>query len=199
MTTYITFVLDETGSMVSVKNETITGFNDYIKTMRKELDGEDIKFSLMKFNSIRKDFLFLDVGLFDVPELSNINYIPSSFTPLYDAFGYALQQMETKDLSPDDKVIITVLTDGEENSSRDFTAEQVKSMIGDHPDWQISFLGADIDAWATGSTLGLTRGQTYSYDNTDTIGTYTIMSDAHIQYAKGNTQNISLQSEDGEK
>lgn len=185
MSVYISFVLDETGSMVSCKQDTITGFNEYIKDLRGEFDGEDIKFSLMKFNSNKKNWLFLDAGLSDIPELTNVNYLPSDWTPLWDAFGLALENMATKELNEDDIVLIVVLTDGHENASMTYDAEKVKSMIDEHPNWKVVCLGADIDAWGVGMQIGISQGDTYTYDKTMTGGTFRGMSNATIAYVHG--------------
>ena len=195
MTTYITFVLDETSSMDYRKEETIAGFNEYVKTLSKELAGEDVKFSMMKFNSTKKDWLCLDIGLRDVVLLSNDNFRPYMYTPLIDAFGMALKHMETKDLTDEDKVIITVMTDGEENASTEYTIDQIKSMIKENPDWQIVFLGAEIDAWDIGRDFGLQRRQTYSFTDSDALDTYGTVALASANYSKGSSVSINIAEE----
>jgi hypothetical protein len=163
MTVFITFVLDETGSMQSVKEETINGFNQYLLDLNKDLT--DVVFSLLKFDSQEMNWVHKGVPISEVNELTAETYVPRSATPLWDAFGLAITEMEEVARREDDKVIISVLTDGFENASKKFTVEQVKGLVEKHPDWAINFLGADMDAWGdVGKNISMTRGQTFSYD-----------------------------------
>ena len=186
MTTYITFVLDETGSMSCCKEETIAGFNSYIKELRDEL--KDTKFSFMKFNSKEMNWVYKDVDLTFVKKLSDKNYKPKTMTPLWDAFGLAVQNMEEKDIKEKDKVIITVLTDGFENFSKEFTADSVAKMISEHKDWAINFLGADMDAWEdVGRGLGMSKRSTYTFNSADIEETLGFAGTSTVAYAKGET------------
>jgi len=186
MTTYITFVLDETGSMSSCKEETIAGFNSYIKELKSEL--KDVKFSFVKFDSEEINWVYRDVDLLFVKKLSDKNYSPRSMTPLWDAFGLAVKDMEKKNLKKDDKIIITVLTDGLENASTEFTANSIAKMILEHKDWAINFLGANMDAWGdVGRTLGMSKRSTYTFDQSDMSGTFNAVGVSTVAYAKGET------------
>ena len=186
MATYITFVLDETGSMSSIKEETIAGFNSYVKELRKELD--DVRFSFMKFDSEEMNWVYRDVDLLFVKKLSDKNYKPRAMTPLWDAFGLAIKDMEKKKVKKDDKVIISVLTDGHENDSKEFTAKEVAKMVKEHKDWAINFLGADMDAWGdVGRGLGMAKGSTFTFSGSDIEGTLGVAASASVSYARGET------------
>ena len=186
MTTYITFVLDETGSMWGVRDDTIGGFNTYITDLRNNL--KHVRFSLLKFNSNKKEWIHDKIGLSKVALLSEKTYIPTDGTPLWDAFGAAITRMETIELEPDDKVIISVLTDGMENSSVEFDASTIKALIEKHPDWAINFLGANMDAWDdVGRGLGMSRGATLTFSKDAISETYCSMSNATINFAEGKT------------
>lgn len=186
MTVYITFVLDETGSMSGVRKDTIGGFNTYLQDLNKDLT--DVKFSLLKFNSQHKTWRHKDVKLTSVKKLSEETYVPAGMTPLWDAFGLAITRMESVANKPDDKVIISVLTDGFENASNEFSAENVKSLIEKHPDWAINFLGADMDAWGdVGNSLGMSMGQTFSYTGENSEEAYLASSRGTIAFASGQT------------
>jgi len=204
MTTYITFVLDETGSMSTVKQETIAGFNSYIKELKAEL--KDVKFSFMKFDSVEMNWVYRDVDLLFVKKLSDKNYSPRSMTPLWDAFGLAIKNMEERDIKKGDKVIITVLTDGHENASKEFTADNVGAMILEHKDWAINFLGANMDAWGdVGRGLGMSRQSTYTFDQSEISDTLSYVGTSTVAFAKGETtvdtfytDNSSTNKEDTE-
>jgi len=195
MTTYIMFVLDETGSMSSVKQETIAGFNSYIKELRAELD--DVKFSFMKFDSTEMNWVYRDVDLSFVKKLSDKNYSPRSMTPLWDAFGLAINEMEERDIKKKDKVIISVLTDGHENASKEFTPDDVAKMIKEHKDWAINFLGANMDAWGdVGRGLGMSLGSTLTFDQNDMSGTFSAVGVSTVAYAKGETTVDTFYTDD---
>lgn len=189
MTTYIMFVLDETGSMDSVRKDTIGSFNNYIGDLKKELDNT--VFSLLKFNSENMDWVHDGVSLNVVDEMTEEDYNPNHVTPLWDAFGVALKKMEdlTKHAGSEDKVIVSVLTDGLENASKEYTPEQVRKMVEQHDGWAITFLGANMDAWGdVGSTVGLSVGSTMTYDQGDMSGTMHAHSRSTVAFAKGQTQ-----------
>lgn len=186
MTTYIVFVLDETGSMSSVKDDTIGGFNTYIEDLEREL--KDVNFSLMKFDSTHKTWVYKGVETKYVKPLNENTYTPGAWTPLWDAFASGIHRAEEQDIKEGDKVIISVLTDGQENDSKEFTREDVKALIAKHPDWAINFLGANMDAWDdVGRGLGMSIGSTLTFDQSDMVGTFNAVSRSTVAYAKGET------------
>ena len=127
-------------------------------------------------------------------------------TPLWDAFGLAIKDMEKKKVKKDDKVIVTVMTDGYENASKEFTADNVAKMISEHKDWAINFLGADMDAWGdVGRGLGMSKRSTYTFNSADIEGTLGFAGTSTVAYARGETtvdtfyaDNSSTDKEDSE-
>lgn len=199
MTTYITFVLDETGSMQRVKQDTIGGFNSYLAKLKEEL--KDVKFSFLKFNTAKKEWVYEGVDLGYVAELNDDNYRPSNATPLWDAFALGITKTEeiADNLSEEDKVIISVLTDGLENSSVEYTQHEVKKLIEEHSDWAINFLGADMDAWNDVSkNIGISAGATLDFDSDDIVGTMSINAGSTVSFARGETTvNSFYEDKDG--
>ena len=164
MTTYITFVMDETGSMTSLRDEAITGFNKYIDDLRDNLDGR-VNFSMMKFDSTKEEWFVRKATLKQIPRLTKKNYRPGATTPLWDAVGHAIEETEKRiDRKKNPKVILTIFTDGYENASRYYTDEMVKVMIEEHDDWAINFLGANMDAWDVANSIGITVGSSINFD-----------------------------------
>lgn len=135
----IVMLLDSSGSMGVLKNETIQAFNSFIAS-QKELDGE-ATFSLYNFGSAVNSTEAIDIK--KVQDLNVFSYRPSGGTALYDAIGKAIS-VEVKSGTSG---VLAILTDGEENSSRLFKKEQIATMIKDIQDingWQVIFLGANI-------------------------------------------------------
>lgn len=163
--TEIVFVLDESGSMSPQKNDTIGGFNEFIETQRK-MPGE-AKFTLIKFNSSWSgddafQVVYDGADLADVKDLNEETYAPGGGTALLDAVGIGIDKVKarlkkTKKTDRAEKVVFVVLTDGEENSSREYTTDIIKKAVKGRQKkgWEFLFLGADMDAWDEGSKIGL--------------------------------------------
>jgi len=163
MTTYITFVMDETGSMSILEAEAISGFNKYIDDLKKNLKGRT-NFSLMLFDSSQMRWHVMDKPIKDVPHLNGDTYRPGAMTPLWDAVAEAIRWTEHKVKGKKNpKVVITILTDGYENASKKYTTKAVKEMIESHKDWAINFLGANMDAWAVAGEIGIDAGSSLNF------------------------------------
>ena len=162
----IGFLLDETGSMMSVKQQAISGFNEYIETIRAGDNADSIRFTLTKFNSEKVEVVHDGVKLQKVAELTEENYQPNHLTPLYDAIGRTIRALEKKKGNK----LIVIQTDGQENASREYDNKSIFSLIDEKKakGWTFVFLGADQDAWIAGQSLGLAAGNVMSYDSSKT-------------------------------
>lgn len=182
-TTRVNFILDETGSMRVVKNPTISGFNEYVQTLQKQT--ENVVMTLAKFNSgkgVQIEYINKPIG--DVPELTDESYIPDCTTPLYDAIGDTIRRAE-EEASEGDNVLVIIQTDGEENASKEYSLNAVKSLIKEKEGkgWTFAYLGADQNAWLTGGkVLGLSRGNTMSYRSGDTRHVFGDLAKASVSY-----------------
>jgi hypothetical protein len=158
--------MDETGSMDSLKEEAISGFNKYIDDLKKNLKGRT-NFSLMLFDSTKMRWHVIDKPIKDVAHLDETTYCPGALTPLWDAVAEAILLTEdrVKD-KKNPKVVITILTDGYENASRKYTTDVVKGMIESHKDWAINFLGANMDAWNVAGEMGIDTGSVMNFSFT---------------------------------
>jgi hypothetical protein len=135
----VVFVLDETGSMQIRKDETVKQFNKYIKKIKKHKNADDVRFSLTRFNSSKRDIFYDKVKLKNVKKLTD--YTPDFATPLYDAIGLTINSIKS------DKCIFVILTDGEENSSIEFTYDDIVKLVKDKTDdgWEFVFLATGLD------------------------------------------------------
>jgi len=147
--THIAVLLDRSGSMEAVKDETISGFNYFLKEQKAA--GDNASFTLVQFDSQSTDVVHEARPVRDVPNLNGDTYQPRGSTPLLDALGETINSTgRTLAAIPDpnrpDKVVFVVITDGEENASHKFTKSQVKEMIGHQTEkynWQFIYLGAN--------------------------------------------------------
>ena len=164
----VSFVLDETGSMQDCKDQTISGFNEYIGTLKGEKNVDNIKFTLTKFNSSRTEIVHDAIKMSEVAEISSEDYLPSSTTPLYDAIGHTVKSVEKSVSGKKRNVLIAIQTDGLENASKEYDQQGIFDLIEEKKKvgWQFAFLGADQDAYAVSAAMGIPAGATMAYAGT---------------------------------
>lgn len=158
--TEIIFILDRSGSMQSLTSDTIGGFNSFIEQQRQE-SGE-AKLTTILFDHEYK-ILYDGVNIKEVELLNNEQYFARGMTALLDAIGKAINVVgerlsQTKEEDKPGKVIFVITTDGQENSSKEFTQDQIKRMIEhqqENYNWEFLFTGANIDAVATAVHFGI--------------------------------------------
>lgn len=182
----ITFVLDRSGSMEAIKQDTIGGFNTFIENQKK-LPGE-CRLTLVQFDHI---YEFVHKGL-PIKEVPPLQFEPRGSTALLDAIGRAINETGTRlGMLPNEdrpaKVVFAILTDGEENASNEFSFRQIQDMIkhqSESYNWQFVFLGANQDAIATASKIGVKASHAMSYAATGqgTQSAYAAMDDAVQSY-----------------
>lgn len=157
----INVILDRSGSMMSIKEETISLFNSLLK------EHKEARFTLTQFDSEGIDIDYMARKGEDVEKLNGDTYQPRGTTPLYDAIGITLSRLDEwlKDKGGRKrKVIVAIITDGLENSSREYTQAQIKSMIEEREgsDWQFIYMGANQDAYEVGQGMGVNSTISYS-------------------------------------
>jgi hypothetical protein len=167
--TLVTFVLDATSSMEPIKSSTIEAFNTYLEGLRDDSQPTvPIDFTLIQFSTERFEKTHFEKPVKDVPRLSNGNYRPSGGTPLIDASVKTIRALDVVIGQKADKpkVVVCIQTDGEENSSREHTWEELRALIKERTEqgWQFNFLGAGIDAYDQGQRMGIAATATMSYD-----------------------------------
>jgi len=160
--THITVILDRTGSMESIRDDTIGGFNAFLKKQKEESGTATL--TLVQFDtqdSYEVIHRFKPIG--DIPELNRETYVPRASTPLLDALGRGINDLEKSlsEIKEEDrpaKVVFVVVTDGQENSSREFRKDQIEKMIKEKTEkgsWQFVFLSADLAAIADAKSVGI--------------------------------------------
>ena len=156
-TTFVSFLLDETGSMQSIKDDTVGGFNEYLSTLRES--GEDIVFSFVSFNSTETRRRCIAEPIASVKPLEPADYEPRHSTPLIDASVKIIKATEeaVAHRGDDPKVVVVIQTDGQENVSVEHTNADLAALIKekDAAGWKFVFLGAGLDAFAAAREAGL--------------------------------------------
>lgn len=173
--THMAIILDASGSMEGITKDTIGGFNTLIEDQKKKPGKATC--TLVQFNhevKTLRDF----VPLSEIKPLDNTTYHCTGYTALYDAVCKTIDEVGQKlaAMNENDRpglVMVVIITDGEENQSREFNLEQVKQRIKTQTDqfsWQFVFIGANIDAFSAGQQLGIKAGNTLQY-TANAVGT----------------------------
>lgn len=161
----VAFIVDKSGSMDSCRQQVISGYNEFVGDLKREKDL-DIRFSLTLFDTI-VHVMFHSHTVTDVRDMDAAAYAPDGWTALYDALGLTLSALEARlGSDKDTPVVVIVMTDGQENSSREFNRDKIKAKIEalqKRGNWTFVFMGADQDAWAAGGAIGIPRANTLSY------------------------------------
>jgi hypothetical protein len=159
--TFVSFLLDETGSMGSIREETVAGLNDYVASLR-ESDAE-ILFSLVSFNSNRTRRRYVAEPIAGVEPLRLDEYCPDAMTPLIDAAVKIIRATEEAVVArgDDPRVVIVMQTDGEENVSVEFDNRDLAALIKEKTEagWEFVFLGAGMDAFGAARRAGIEIAQ----------------------------------------
>lgn len=169
--THITVILDRTGSMESIRDDTIGGFNSFLDEQKQA--GGKATLTLVQFDTQDPyEVVHRFAPLAEVPGLTRETYVPRAATPLLDALGRGINDLEQSlaaiaEEERPGKVVFAIVTDGKENSSSEFSREQVNKMITarkEMPGWQFVFLSADLEAIEEAQSLGVSADATLAFE-----------------------------------
>lgn len=168
MDSHITFVLDSSGSMAKIRDDTVGGFNSFLEDQRTEEGSASV--SLYEFNT-NVETIYEGRRLTDAEELDEENYIPGGRTALYDAIVTAIDgtnsYLASLDEGEPDSVVVVVLTDGKENAS-ETSQESVQGIVEywrEEFEWEFLFIGANQDAALTAERMGMDAQKSLDMDH----------------------------------
>lgn len=197
MKTMICLILDRSGSMEGRQNDVIGGVNSFIDEQKKLPDPATIAFVRFDTGDIER-FRPMQ-ALAECKHLELGDFQPRGGTPLLDAVGQTVAALDEdwKKEQPE-RCIVVVVTDGEENSSREYTKEKLKAMIQARQDsgkWAFIYLGANVDAFHEASSMGFSGANTAGYKST-AMGTaaayHTVSGSVAMMRATGQTMASNL-------
>ena len=165
-------IIDESGSMQSIKKEAIDSVNETIQTIRsaqKKHQDQEHYVSLVTFNDDVKT-VYECIPVDEVKELTAKTYQPDCCTALYDAMGISLNALRKK-VAEDDKVLVTVVTDGYENASKEYSGKAIKALVDElkAKGWVFAYIGANQDVEAVAATISITNVMNFE---TTSVGTH---------------------------
>ncbi len=187
--TELVFILDKSGSMGGLEKDTIGGFNSMLQKQRSE-QGE-CRVTTVLFDN-RYTLLHDRIDIQAISPMTEKEYCVGGSTALLDAIGRTIGkiadvQRNTAEAYRAEKVIFVIITDGEENASREFSAEKVRNLVSREKEqygWEFLFLGANIDAVVTAGRFGIgpDRAAEYVSDAEGTALNYAVMNDVVSEF-----------------
>ena len=160
--THVAIIVDQSGSMESIKAETISSINAQIKTIKKEAKKSNTSITLTLFSD-KVEILKFANPLADQKELADKDYTPGGFTAMYDAIGMTVERMkkEIDDINDTETaVLVIIITDGQENASKTWSALDIAAVVKGltaTKRWTFTVLGANIDLAGLSETLGFAK------------------------------------------
>lgn len=169
----VNIILDKSGSMFNCVTDTIGGINAYLSKLKEDINT-DYVVSLTQFNT-NVENVYVGVPLEMVPLRTAENYKVKGGTALLDAVGNTVQKLDQ--LVKADKYLVVVITDGAENSSKEWSAGRIKDLIGSKTagGWTFVYMGADQNAWANAKQYGFAMNNSLSYGKGQTMETMDVL------------------------
>lgn len=164
--THIICILDRSGSMSSIMNDSIGGFNTFLKQQKELPDEATITIALF---DDKYELLYDNVDIKKAKELTSKEWFPRGTTALYDAIGKTINAEKANFAKLGDekpvKVLVCIVTDGYENASKEYNVNNVKELIKDceKQDWNFIYLAANQSAFDVGTSFGVSAGNTFTY------------------------------------
>lgn len=203
--THISVILDRSGSMQGIRDDIIGGFNRFLKEQKDQRGMATL--TLVQFDTQEPyEVIHRFKPINDIPELTHGTYVPRASTPLLDALGRGINDLEKSvdDLQEDERpsrVMVVVITDGRENSSREFRKHQIETMIKAKTEthaWQFVFLSADLAAIGDAMSVGIHADSVLLFDKSSkgTAGAWAALSKRTSDYRSSRKNKIGFEQDD---
>ena len=165
-------ILDESGSMSAIYRPALSGVNETLQTIRssqEENPGQQHFVSLVTFDTEHYNRVYNCTPASIAKELTNDQYRPFGGTPLYDAMGNAIMELE-KQVNKEDVVLVTIITDGYENASSHFNGASIKELVERKKadDWVFTYIGANQDVMAVSAMISIDNYMAFQADEEGT-------------------------------
>lgn len=166
-------VVDESGSMSIIERQALVGINETLATIQKMQKAHadlEQRVTLITFDSTHMKLLYDNACAHDAKPLRSSAYNPCGGTPLYDAIGLGLAKVNAL-TTPDDSVLVTIITDGEENCSQEYTLAMIQNLIAKlkKQNWTFTFIGTDdLDVESIAMDMGIDNHLSFAEDEEGT-------------------------------
>jgi Mg-chelatase subunit ChlD len=188
---YNLIILDESGSMESIKTRTVQGFNELVQTIRgiqRQFTNQQHFISLVTFNGLGIKTKLHTQPVSELTTLDEKSYHPDASTPLYDAMAKSILQLKHEIYQQSNtSVLVTTITDGEENASKEFSGKEVKLLIEDlqTKGWTFTYMGANHDVTAVADRLSIPKSNVmaFSADEESVTKMFALDKKARVDYS----------------
>lgn len=152
-------ILDESGSMSSIYRPALAGLNETLQTIREaqnEHPEQKHRVTLVTFDTGHYNKIYDETPAADAPDLKDGQYRPNGGTPLYDAMGKSLNELRHH-VKEEDIVLVTIITDGYENASREYNGKAIKAIVDSlkSEGWVFTYIGANQDVEAVAESMSI--------------------------------------------
>lgn len=170
---YNLIILDESGSMSTIFKPAISGVNETLQTIRnvqKENPGQNHFVTLVAFSSGNYNVIYDLTPAEKAVDITENQYRPSGMTPLFDTMGRAITELRGHLKEESDVALVTVITDGYENDSREYTGMAIKNLIETlrKENWVFTYIGANQDVEAVAASIAIKNFQAFEADEDGT-------------------------------
>jgi hypothetical protein len=183
-------ILDESGSMSSIKNTIIQGFNELVQTIQgieKQFPEQEHFVSFVSFNSLGQKLLHFIDPASTLKQIDDKSYNPDAMTPLFDAMGFSINKLkQALQGQTDYNVLVTILTDGEENDSKEFSGSDIKKLVEELKQnrWTFTYIGTDHDVEKIAVSLSINNTMVFEKNEADIKKMFMKEQSARANYSK---------------
>lgn len=192
-------IVDESGSMSVIQQQALSGLNETLQTVqllaRQHPDLEQ-NVSLIFFDSNHRNYKYFNTPAPEAKPLQPKDYSPSGCTPLYDAIGESVGKVNAL-MGKDDQALVTIITDGYENDSHEFTLPMVKNLIEKlkGQGWTFTLIGTDnLDVESMAHSMAIDEHMEFTEDAEGTQKMFERERSARMRYSDCLTKGIACES-----
>ena len=191
-------VVDESGSMSIIEHHALVGINETLTTiqkMQKAHKNLEQRVTLITFDSTHKNLFYDNVSAYHANPLKPKDYNPCGATPLYDAIGMGIAKINAQ-ATEDDSVLVTIITDGEENCSEEYNLMMIKNLIEKlkKQNWTFTFIGTDnLDVETIAMNMGIDNHLQFAEDEAGTQAMFACENRARERYNKCRAAGVAVE------
>jgi hypothetical protein len=182
-------ILDESGSMSSIKSVIINGFNELVQSVKgieKQFPDQEHLISMVSFNDLNTKILHFVDPINKLNAINDSTYNPASLTPLFDAMGFSISKLKHYLEGKENySVLVTILTDGEENASIEYTSLAIKNLVKElkNQNWTFTYIGTDHDVEKMAARMNIHNTMSFDKNDLDIKRMFTKESKSRVKYS----------------
>lgn len=181
-------IVDESGSMSCIRQQALSGLNETLQTIRlltKQHQELEQNVTLLFFDDGHRNYKYFNIPAAQTTVLTTKDYLPCGCTPLYDAIGESVSKVNAL-MGKDDEALVTIITDGYENASHEFTLEMIKNLIEKLKEqgWTFTLIGTDnLDVESMAHSMSIDDHMEFTEDANGTRAMFELEREARICYS----------------